>query len=128
MSEPETLYDRIAAILAERDPNGKPTDDGWAAQAFLLASATLGPDPEAIVDALGMDPIMAGVFSERARRSGIWTVDGVQTAPWEEEDGGGVKFAMDASILVGDIERVGPDSYSMTEEGRRRVERMIGAK
>lgn len=119
----ETFREAIYRHIREIDPNA--SDEESSASAFLLASALLGPDPEAIAAALEMDAVMAGVYAERARRNHIWTADGVQSAPWEHPETGGVSFAMDGAIVDGGIERVGDDKFSVTPEGRARAARLM---
>jgi hypothetical protein len=124
--EPTSLRDLIISNLAEMDPNLSRTDPGWAPAAFLLASAVLGCEPAEIADVLEMDHVSAGVFAERARRSGIWRDGEVQSAPWMEEEGGGVAFFMDTTVISGDLIRNPDDTYQMSPEGLARVEKMLG--
>jgi hypothetical protein len=120
-----TFRETIVDELRKADPALPQTDPAWAPAAFLMASALLGPDPERIAAEMEMDPITAGIYAERARIGGIWRGGAVQTAAWTDGDTGGLSFWMDASIIGGDIERVGEDKYQVSAAGKARVERML---
>jgi hypothetical protein len=122
MSERE----RLAKILLEIDPKMDQMDDGWQAAMFLLASLSVGCDAQEIADALEFDPAWCGAMAERARSQGIWKDGEVASyAEWQSEEDGGIAFFMDVNVLSGDINRLPDGRFQMTEEGKRRAEKML---
>lgn len=115
------LKERIEDAVRLADPKLKRTASGWTEACFLFAALIVGSDPESIADTLEMDPAFAGMLAERCRASKIWPLDEHR---WDGEDGG-MQLWMDTCVLSGDVETRDGENYRLTDDGLRRVARMV---
>ena len=115
--------ERIGEMLRELDPALEPTNRSWGPGCFLIAALDLGPDPDAIAAALDADPAYIADLGRRATEAGIFADGQVKSEAWMEE-GGGVAFWCDVSVLNGDLTKSG-DRYAISPQGRAQVERLI---
>jgi hypothetical protein len=114
------IRERVVSALKEMDPNLSETDPAWAPAAFLAASIFLGADTQAIADEMEFDPMVAGVYGERARFNGLW--NGPDFAEGYLCEEGGTKFFLDAQVVGGNLKRVNGDKYQMTDAGKAEIE------
>jgi hypothetical protein len=119
-----SIRERVSAAISKMDSNLSETDPAWGHAAFLIASFILGPDPQAIADAMEFDPISIGVWAERARSNGIWK-DGKSSVENYTDEDDGIKFWLDCSIIGGSLKKVGDDKYQMTDFGKAEAQKLV---
>ncbi|GEP12597.1 hypothetical protein [Methylobacterium gnaphalii] len=125
------LLEDLTELVAEIDPALTPLANGYSEAVILLASLSVGADEEQIAAALEFDQTFVRVVGKRLREAGIWLgkreVCHARTEAWTSE-GGGVAFAMDLAVALGDMETAGIQddelTSRLTEQGRASVSGM----
>jgi hypothetical protein len=66
------------------------------------------PDPDTLVAEAGRrTPAEVAKFSQRLRKNGVWSSDGMTACDWEDEEHGHIAFLLDVLVALGLVRYAG---------------------
>lgn len=118
----------IKRVAREVDPAAE--GDEYLVKVVLLASATIGPQANAISEATGIPAKKIRIWARNWRANGVWYGSLVDCAGWSDEDSnsGITEFLLDCMVGLGLLERVDPvvDAWGAKELERRKDQKAPG--
>ena len=98
----------IDKVIIEMDDQLKPTDKGFMAAKFVLASTTRSHNGDELARATGIPRSLAREFARNCRLNEIWMDDGqIGHSGWFDKKTGGTAFWLDINCVIGWMRRDG---------------------
>lgn len=118
---------RELRIAAEKDGEDdfSPSHPDYAAQAILVSGLIGCCNADAIAEGLGFDPDFVHQIVARLRANYLWSDKEYEASKELAEGDSGIVFSLHTLVANGEMQRFEDGRYSMTDSGKRRVERLL---